>query len=141
MAYRFDHLLTLAPALQKVADTLSPVLSDDSRTIRFAPVIEVKRGDIIATAVGFVKSQDVSVDWGVYDLRQRNVTSKNERFATRHQAAKEQGFYGVCWFDFLPADIARKIRSSPASGSEGYCKQTQATFLTRSYHNSTVVEL
>lgn len=126
VAYRFDHLLTLAPALQQVADTLPPALPDDSRTTRFATAIEVKRGDIIATAVGFAKSQNVSVDWGVYDLRQPNAASKDESFASRHEADKEQAFYGVCWFDLLPADIARKIRSFPASGTEGntsdYCQ-------------------
>lgn len=126
VAYRFDHLLTLAPAFAQAADTLPPALPDDSRTTRFAPVIEVKRGDIIATAVGFAKSQNVGVDWGVYDLRQPNAASQNESFATRHGAYREQTFYGICWFDLLPADIAQKIRSFPASGTEGntsdYCK-------------------
>lgn len=126
VAYRFDHLLTLAPAFQQVADTLPQALPDDSRTTRFATAIEVKRGDIIATAVGFAKSQNVGVDWGVYDLRQRNAASKNESFAARHETKKEQAFYGVCWFDLLPADIALKTRSFPAVGAEGstsdYCQ-------------------
>lgn len=126
VAYRFDHLLTLAPAFQQVADTLPPAVPDDSRTTRFTTPIEVKRGDVIATAVGFAKSRNVGVDWGVYDLRQPNAASQNESFATRHETKKEQAFYGVCWFDLLPLDIAPKIRSFSAVGAEGntsdYCR-------------------
>lgn len=126
IAYRFDHLLTLAPDFQKLADTLPQALPDDSRTTRFVTPLEVKTGDVIATAVGFAKSQNVGVDWGVYDLRQPNTASKNENFVQKHGAYKEQTFYAVCWFDFLSPDNARKIRSLPAVGIEGktsdYCK-------------------
>lgn len=125
IAYRFDHLLTLAPAFQKLAETLPPALPDDSRTTRFAAPIEVKTGEVIATAVGFVKSQNVGVDWGVYDLRQPNAVSKNENFAQKHRAKKEQAFYAVCWFDLLSPEMAQEIRAFQAVGAEGkasdYC--------------------
>lgn len=126
ITYRFDHLLVLSPAMQAIADTLPGALPDDSRTTRFATPIEVKTGDIIATAVGFAKNQNVSVDWGVYDLRQTNAASKNEDYAIKHEMEKEQAFYALCWFDLLPQDIAQKIRSLPASSSEAktsdYCQ-------------------
>lgn len=126
LAYRFDHLLTLAPVIQKVADALPAAKPDDSRTTRFTTPIQVKAGDIIATAVGFTKTQNVSMDWGVYDLRQPNVASKNPAFAAKHADDKSQAFYGVCWFDLLPSDLAQKVRTFPASGSEGktsdYCQ-------------------
>lgn len=126
ITYRFDHLLTLSPAMQTIADTLPGALPDDSRTTRFATPLEVKTGDIIATAVGFAKNQNVSVDWGVYDLRQANAASKNEDYAKKHETGKEQAFYALCWFDLLPQDIAQKVRSLPASSSEAkasdYCR-------------------
>jgi hypothetical protein len=125
VAYRFDHLLTLAPVFQKLAETLPPALPDDSRTARFTVPLEVKTGDIIATAVGLAKTQNIGVDWGVYDLRQPNAVSKNENFAEKHGAEKEQTFYGICWFDFLSADMAQKIRALPSTGTGGkvsdYC--------------------
>jgi len=125
IVYRFDHLLTLAPAMQKLVDNLPQALPDDSRTTRFATSVEVKAGDVIATAVGFAKSQNVGFDLGVYDLRQPNTASKNKSFAKKHEAYQEQTFYAVCWFDLLSSDIAQKIRSLPAVGIEGktsdYC--------------------
>lgn len=126
IAYRFDHLLTLTPNIQKLADTLPAAKPDDSRTTRFAAPLPVKAGDVIATAVGFSKNQNVSVDWGVYDLRQTNVASKNSDFAAKHADEKSQTFYALCWFDLLPADLAQKIRALPASGPEAknsdYCQ-------------------
>lgn len=126
ITYRFDHLLTLSPAMQNMVDTLPPALPDDSRTTRFDTPLEVKTGDVIATAVGFAKNQNVSVDWGVYDLRQTNTASKNEDYARKHEVEKEQAFYALCWFDLLPQDIAQKVRSLPASSSEAktsdYCQ-------------------
>ena len=65
IAYRFDHLLTLTPEIQKLVDTLPAAKPDDSRTTRFATPMTVKAGDVIATAVGFAKNKNVSVDWGV----------------------------------------------------------------------------
>jgi len=41
-----------------------------------------------------------------------------------HKEKKEQAYYGICWFDLLPAEASRKVRALPA-GTEGkasdYC--------------------
>lgn len=124
LAYRFDHLMTLAPAVQKLVDTLPEAKVNDSRTTRFAMPLALKAGEPIATAVGFKKDGKVFVDFGVYDLRKVNSAAQNNDFATKHKLEKEQAYYGICWFDLLPAEASRKVRALPA-GAEGkgsdYC--------------------
>ncbi len=124
LAYRFDHLLTLDPAVQKLVDTLPEAKVNDSRTIRFATPLTVKAGETIATAVGFKKNSNISLDFGVYDLRKVNSAAQKNEFATKHKLEKEQAYYGICWFDLLPAEASRKVRALPA-GVEGkgsdYC--------------------
>lgn len=125
LAYRFDHLLTLAPSIQKLVDTLPEAKLNDSRTTRFAEPLSVKSGDSIATAVGFKKMRNVSLDLGIYDLRNVNTAAKQNDFAIKHKMEKEQAYYGVCWFDLFSAEASRKMLALP-SGTEGkisdYCK-------------------
>lgn len=125
IAYRFDHLMTLAPSIQKLVDTLPEAKVNDSRTTRFVQPLQVKSGEIIATAVGFKKNKNVSVDFGVYDLRAVNAAAQKNDYATKHKLEKEQAYYGICWFDLFAAEASRKVRALP-SGTEGatsdYCK-------------------
>lgn len=125
IAYRFDHLMTLAPSIQKLVETLPEAKLNDSRTTRFVQPLSLKAGEVIATAVGFKKNNNVSVDFGVYDLRNVNAAAQKNDFAVKHKMEKEQAYYGVCWFDLLPAEASRKVRALPP-GSEGttsdYCK-------------------
>ncbi len=122
--YRFDHLLTLSPQLQTIADTLPPAKPDDSRTTNLSGTT-VKAGDLLATEVGFAKTTNVAVDFGVYDLRQPNQISKNASWAAAHPN-KEADSYGVCWLDLLPEPDKTTVKKLPAgdqaSGSKSdYC--------------------
>ncbi len=122
--YRFDHLLTLAPQLQAVADKLPAAQPDDSRTTDLSGTT-VKAGDVLATAVGFAKTKNVGVDFGLYDLRQANSISKNSSWAAAHPN-KEADAYGVCWLDLLSNPDKTTVKNLPAgdqaSGSKSdYC--------------------
>lgn len=124
--YRFDHLLTLSPKFQAIANTLPAAKKDDSRTTDFANPIAVKKGEVLATAVGFVKTKNVSVDFGLFDLRQKNVVSRNASWARSH-TNDSTAPYGLCWLDMFSASEKSKLRALPAAdGKSGkksdYCK-------------------
>lgn len=122
--FRFDHLLTLSPKYQAIAETL-PAATSDSRTTILPPTFATK-GETLATAVGFTKTKNVSFDFGVYDLRQPNEISKNSTWAATHANTKELGYYAICWLNNLNSTDMAKAKSLPGSGTEGkvsdYCK-------------------
>lgn len=127
--FRFDHLLTLSPKLQAAVDKLPAPKQDDSRTTNFDDHISVKAGEVIATAVGFPRTHNVSFDLGVYDTRQSNSASKNAAYVAAHPDLdhNEQLKYAVCWFDYLPNADAAKLKALPpadqsAGKSSDYCK-------------------
>lgn len=127
ISYRFDHLLTLSDAFQKVADSLPAAKLDDSRTTNINPPVTVQAGDQIATAVGFSKTSNVSVDFGVYDLRKANGVTPNTTWSGLFAQDKESAPYGICWFDVLSATDETTVRALPAGdGQNGktsdYCK-------------------
>ena len=127
IAYRVDHLLTLSSSLQKVADTLPPAKVDDSRTTPLTDPIDVKSGDVLATAVGFKKSGNVAFDFGLYDLRMQNVTSRDAGWAAKHANDKEYAWNAVCWLDWLESGDKAKLKALPAGDSvagksSDYCK-------------------
>lgn len=127
IAYRFDHLLTLAPEMQKVADIFPEPQPNNSQTTMLATPVEVKAGDTIASAVGFKNMPNVSVDFGVYDLRAPNAASQNAAFAQKHQNEKEQAFYAVCWLNMIEEPAGNMFRQLPggdmtAGKSSDYCK-------------------
>ena len=85
-------------------------------------------GETIGTAVGFLAYQNseenFSLDWGVYDLRERNDASADPAWLTQHPG--EFSAYGICWFDYLsPGDRAIVQSLPPADGQSGatsdYC--------------------
>ncbi|MCA9334258.1 hypothetical protein KC963_04370 [Candidatus Saccharibacteria bacterium] len=126
--FRFDHLLTLSPEIQAVVDTLPPAKPDDSRTTNFDEQISVKTGDVIATAVGFAKTNNAAFDFGVYDTRQPNSASKDSKYKAAHPDLdnNEQLKYAVCWLDLFSPAIANTLKALPAgdqaSGkSSDYC--------------------
>lgn len=112
--YRFDHLLTLSPALQAVADQLPPAQVDDSRTTRVSG-LQLEAGDQVATAVGFTAGPNVSVDFGVYDLRTKNAKAGDTAWASSHSAELAQ--YAVCWLDYLTGNDKTAVRTLPAGDS------------------------
>lgn len=107
--YRFDHLLTLAPKFAEMVEKLPEPKVGDSRTTNIEP-ISVKQGEVIATAVGFKNNKNVFVDFGVYDLRGKGRTNPRE--------------YAICWFDLLPEEDAKIVKSLPSGSSESGTKST-----------------
>lgn len=125
--YRFDHLLTLAPVLQKLADSLPAAAKDDSRTTNFDGSTRVETGDLLATAIGNTSQSNSGFDFGVYDLRSANEASKSSSFQAAHASLKELTFFGSCWLDLLPPTDSVTVKALPAGdGKSGktsdYCK-------------------
>lgn len=127
IAYRFDHLLTLAPRIQTVIDTLPAPQPNNSQTTNFQAPISIKAGDIVATAVGFPKIRNYGYDLGVYDYRQRNAAAANPSYLEAHRGFLAQAAHGQCWLTmFSPSDNAR-LQTLPAGDqangkSSDYCK-------------------
>lgn len=126
MMVRLDHLLTLSDRFKGLAAQL-PAPTESSRTERFNQSIEVKAGDIVATAVGFSKTKNVAFDFGVYDLRSENDASKDRAYQQRYANFKELAWHGVCWFDLLPSADSAALKALPsgdaASGKQSdYCR-------------------
>lgn len=108
IAFRFDHLYTLSPELQTLAEkTPSPKLNDtrSNPNVRF-PRTKLKSGQVIATQVGLPSSKLYGFDFGVYDYRKQNTISKNPKWAAIHNQYQSLEWFGVCWFDMLPKDDA-----------------------------------
>jgi hypothetical protein len=127
--FRLDHLLTLSPTIQAEVDKLPPAKPDDSRTTNFDNPISVKTGDVIATAVGFPHTHNVSFDFGVYDTRQPNAASKESAYQAAHPdlANNDQLKYAVCWIDYLPKADAATLKALPAGDQNAgktsdYCR-------------------
>ena len=119
--YRFDHLLTLAPEIQVAVEQFPEPKVDNSRTSNVNPPVTVQEGDTIGTAVGFATTGNTTVDFGVYDIRQKNgasgLPSEDNQLAP----------YAVCWFDLLPAADEATVRGLPAGDSQSgtsssYCQ-------------------
>lgn len=125
LRFRFDHLLTLTPEFQTIADALPAAQVDDSRTTPVDPSIAVTVGQPIATAVGFAKAKNVSVDFGVYDLRQKNAASANAAYTASHDATYAQ--HALCWLNLLSSVDAAFVKDLPAADAAAgktsdYCK-------------------
>jgi hypothetical protein len=110
--YRFDHLYVLSPKLIKAAEKFGEPKEGDSRTTNIEPV-PVEAGEVVATAVGV--PGNVFVDWGVYDLRQRNKASEEPSWLQEHSG--DQAPYAVCWLDIIPAEDSMKVKSLPGADS------------------------
>lgn len=123
LEYRFDHLKTLSAKFQAAAETLPTAEPDNSQTSNIKN-FSVTAGELIATGVGFENSPsgapvgpNVSFDFGVYDKTKRNAASTDPTWAKEREAEKDQAWYGVCWFDLLPAADAAIVKSLPGGDS------------------------
>ncbi|HLC92597.1 MAG TPA: hypothetical protein VJH23_02735 [archaeon] len=119
--YRFDHLRELSPEFLKLAEQFREPVEGDSRGTWIAPVF-VDEGDIIATAVG--SPGNTGMDFGLYDLRQKNKASKTS--AWLNETDKSQAPYALCWLELLPEPDAAIVQRLPAGdGKNGekseYC--------------------
>lgn len=115
--FRFDHLLAVSPAIQKEVDKLPAAKPDDSRTTNFNDQVSVKAGDVIATAVGFEKTNNVAFDFGVYDTRQPNSASENATYKAAHPDLDNntQLKYAVCWLDLFTESENKILYTLPAA--------------------------
>lgn len=111
IAFRFDHLYTLSPDFQKIAET-TPEPTSDTRSDPNLPFARTsfKAGETIATAVGFPATKNFGFDFGVYDYRKPNEISKNSKWAAIHNQYQSLEWYGVCWLDMFPGDDAAKAK-------------------------------
>lgn len=112
IAFRFDHLYTLAPAFQALAETTAEPKLNDTRTDPNRPFKRTtfKAGDIIATQVGFPSTKNYGFDFGVYDYRSPNEISKNSKWADLHNQNQSLDWFGRCWVTMLPGDDAAKAK-------------------------------
>jgi hypothetical protein len=134
ISLRFDHLLTVSSRFKKFVDRLPAVMPENSVTTPFNPSAKFKSGDLLATAVGHPSNHNISLDFGVYDLRAPNQISVNPKWQALHQTDISLSWYGVCWFDLLPAaDGARAKALPPGDSTSGtisdYCQTAAGTTL------------
>lgn len=141
--YRFGHLLTLTPKFQAIAEKFPLPKTLDSRTTQVNPSIEVRQGEVIATAVGLTTGGpeihggfNTFVDWGVYDHRKKNEASQKSDWPTLHSLEdsswttyydSETNKYAVCWFNWISPEDRARVLTLPSSDSQGgkksdYCK-------------------
>lgn len=121
--YRLGHLLTLTPKFQAIAEGFPLPSGLDSRTTEVRPPIQVKQGEVIATAVGLTQGGppqlgglNTFVDWGLYDYRQKNAASQDPSWAATHSSETYQ--YAVCWFDWISPTERERVLSFPSSDAE-----------------------
>ena len=110
--YRFDHLYKLSPKLAAIAETFPEPVEDDSRTtgVQNAEVVE---GEIIGEQVGV--EGNVFLDFGVYDLRQKNDASKDPSWNPDYSIS--QASYAICWLDLLSSKDSTIVKQLPGADS------------------------
>jgi hypothetical protein len=130
--YRLGHLLTLTPKFQAIVEKFPLPTTLDSRTTQVYPPVAVKKGEVIATAVGLTGKGvggtgqvNTFLDWGVYDYRKKNEASQDPAWTALHTSDTYQ--YAVCWFDWILPENRAKVLALPPSDSvsgvqSDYCK-------------------
>ena len=122
VSFRFDHLRKLTPKFEAVVNAFP--IKEDTRTDPVNPPVAVTVGEVIATEVGFLNN--VSVDFGVYDMRQKNEASKDPVWASAHSQYPADS-YGICWLDSLPQADSVAVNLLPSRDGNNvkksdYCK-------------------
>jgi hypothetical protein len=122
VSFRLDHLRELTAKFEAVVGAFP--IKEDSRTDLVNPPVAVMLGEVIATEVGFLNN--VFVDFGVYDMRQKNEASKDPAWAGAHSQFPADS-YGICWLDALPQADSFVVKALPsrdgASGEKSdYCE-------------------
>jgi hypothetical protein len=122
VSFRFDHLRKLTPKFEAVVNAFP--IKEDTRTDPVNPPVSVTVGEVIATEVGFLNN--VSVDFGVYDMRQKNEASKDPAWASAHSQYPADS-YGICWLNSLSQADSAAVNLLPSrDGINGkksdYCK-------------------
>lgn len=122
---RLGHIRDLAPRFETLMASFPTNPEGDSRSTNFPAGLSVAAGELIGTATGIRATSNVFLDWGMYDLRQRNASSADPSWFAQHN--NDTHPYGLCWFGNLPpADEARVRALPPADGVMGrtsdYCR-------------------
>ena len=123
VSFRFDHLRKLTAKFEAIVNAFP--IKEDTRTDLVNPPVPVTVGEVIATEVGFLNN--VSVDFGVYDMRQKNEASKDPAWASAHSQFPADS-YGICWLNSLPQADSLAVKSLPSrdgtkNGQKSdYCK-------------------
>lgn len=124
-----DHLLTLSPKLEEILENVPVGKDGDSRTTLIEPKAYFKKGEVLATEIGFKNFEgrkNIFVDFGLYDLRKTNGIQYDSAFREQNPNINEYGTHALCWFDNLFPEDEEVVRSLPAGGNEGkisdYCK-------------------
>lgn len=109
---RFDHLLTLSPKLEEIANSLPAPKNNDNRSTPVSPPVKISQGEVLATGVGLRKNNNTFISWTVFDFRQENKVSQDSAWAEKHPVMDH---YAICPFPYLPNSDQEKIRSLPAA--------------------------
>ena len=99
VSFRFDHLFNFSPKLAAALKDLPPAKPNDSRTTRITELVTFAAGEELAHSVGSPSRSNIFVDFGLYETR-------------------PDGADGLCFFDYLPADLATRLKNLP-TGNEG----------------------
>ncbi len=125
--YRLGHFRELSPKYQALADKFPEAMEGDSRTTQVNPQVSVRNGEIIATKVGITAGGNTFFDYGVYDLRSKNLASQDPVWAANpiHDPILAQ--HAICWLNLLGPANSAIVNSLPAgdptSGkTSDYCK-------------------
>lgn len=109
---RFDHIAVPSPYLAELAEELPTPVEGDSKTTKVLGRL-MKKGESVATKVGFETNKNVTFDFGLYDYNQKNSASSDPAWAAAHPSENEK--YAVCWFDYLSEEDEAYVRTLPAA--------------------------
>ena len=124
--YAFDHILTPSEELMNIASTFPAAKVNDSRTTLVSPQVRFVEGDILATEVGFKKTKNYTLDFGLYDLTTKNEASSDPTFVTKY-VKSYLASSALCWLDNLIEPDKTTLKALPGGDSKAkktsfYCK-------------------
>lgn len=121
--HRFDHIKTPSEKFFEIAENFDEPKEEYTITTDITNLqIKVNAGDLIATEIGM--SGSVSFDWGVYDLRNKNIASNDAEWFSEHSG--QMAPYGLCWLELLPTEDSVIVNALPggdyvSSTESDYC--------------------
>jgi len=124
--YAFDHILTPSQKLMDIANTFPEAKVNDSRTTLVTPQVKFFKDDILATEVGFKKTKNYSMDFGLYDLNTKNEASNDPTFVSKY-VKSYLASTALCWLDNLSEPDKTTLKALPGGDSKAkktsfYCK-------------------
>lgn len=113
--YSLGHLLELTPKFLAIANRL-PLIGDfaEQQFFDITPRVNITTGEILATKVGYAKTNNAFVDFGVLDLRHKNGATIRPEWSAKFGNQFDE--YAVCWLDLLPTTDKAHLRGLFGSG-------------------------